>query len=111
MSENSFQGVPFYAIGERALELIKKMTINKMTLNKMTKMGLNTTEIILIPVLVFVVIIFAIVGLAHVNRFIMEHRRYCPTFYRRQRLLRRFHSILLTIRAILNAHRADAIGT
>ena len=73
-------------------------------------MGLNKTEIFLIPVLVFAVIMFAIAGLAQVNRFIMEHRRYCPSFCRRQRLLRRFHNILLTVRAILDAHRADAIG-
>ena len=65
-------------------------------------MALNTTEIILIPVLVFVVIIFAIVVLAHVNRFIMEHRRYFPRCCIRQSRLaqrwkRHLNKILLTV--------------
>ena len=65
-------------------------------------MALNKTQIFVIPVLVFAIITFGIVFLAHVNRFIMQHRRYFPRCCIRQRLLaqrwkRRFNKIFLTV--------------
>ena len=47
--------------------------------------GIGKEKMDLVPVIVFTIITIGLVFLAHVHRFIMEHRIYCSTFFRRQR--------------------------